>query len=153
MREGEPVDEVEAYRRLAEEVWGAGGFWEPEMVPVLKENLRYLAGVGPEPRRRVGMVRYRYGLVDGRMHTRRAVGERESCTADNVRQMEYSVMRWMRHPTCMRRIRAVLVWAREGRAGPPPHTGPISREAPVPVERRLRRSEPRESLPLPSPPE
>ena len=45
------------------------------------------------------VLRLRYGLTDGRMHTLEEVGEEFNVTRERIRQIEAKALRKLRHPS------------------------------------------------------
>lgn len=68
----------------------------------LQEVLRDL------PPREVRVLRLRYGLVDGKIHTLQEVGRKLGVTRERVRQIEVQALSRLRHPTHSRRLRGFL---------------------------------------------
>ena len=56
------------------------------------------------------ILRLRYGIRDGRMHTLEEIGSIFDVTRERIRQIEANALRKLRHPTRSRRLRGLLDW-------------------------------------------
>ena len=88
-----------------------GDFIQDDNVPVpaeaasftlLREQLVEVLGTLTEKTltpREERVLRLRYGLTDGRMHTLEEVGEEFNVTRERIRQIEAKALRKLRHPS------------------------------------------------------
>ena len=58
--------------------------------------------------RGIRVIRLRFGFEDGRCRTLREVGKEFNVTQERIRQIEYRILRILRHPTHSKKLRQYL---------------------------------------------